>query len=365
MILNNNIDSTIKEKLTKLYGDSSIQQLNKLIQKWTSKSFGLQVFGSGFNYEREKQESELSWIDTIEILQQVILDYCDTSSYLIIFDELDEDYRDFNTQEELYNYTCMMTSLFKAVQDIRSIFDPQGKKIFPVVFLRSDIYARLNDSDKNKWYESIIDLEWDSKKIQNMLAHRLSIASNISDMDFNEIWLEFFSKNPVSMGHRQSRKLDIFSYIKRSTEMRPRDFVQYVKECVIHAKEVSEKPISPETVKNADDEFSEYLKRETIDELYPIIPEINEILGLISTIRKQQFSFENFETEYKKLIEHSKFPKRDVKTILLALFDAGVLGNEPTMRGQAIFKFSKKSPRFNFNEPMLVHRGLYKALQIF
>lgn len=368
MILNQNIDSSIRNKLIKLYDDNSLKTLDKLISKWTSKSFGVEIFGVGLDYEREKQESELTWIDAIDILQQTIIDYCDSAKYFIIFDELDEDYKDFATEKEFDNYMCMLTSLFKAVQDIRSVFEVTEKNILPVVFLRSDIYTRIKYSDKNKWNESVINLEWDSSEIQRMLAHRLNVVLNNDGNNykgFDDVWYHLFDKDMVEMGNCQARKMDVFTYIERSTEMRPRDYIQYVKECVSLAKERSEYPITPQTVKDADDNFSEYLKGETIDETFAVIPEINEILGLLSTIRKQSFQFSVFEREYNDLVARKVVPKRDVKNILLILFDAGVIGNKPTMRGQSIFRFSKKSPRFNFNETMLVHRGLYKALQIF
>ena len=365
MIQNNSIDTTIQSKLIRLYGDSNKNPLNRLIDKWTSKEFGMQILGSGFNYAGEYIKSDVTWIDTIEILEKVILEYCDSSYYYIVFDELDEDYKDFANEAEANRYKCMLTSLLKAIQDIRSIFDETHKNIFPVVFLRSDIYSQLTDSDKNKWRESVIDLEWDTVQIKQMLAHRLCVALDIPDKNFDDIWYEVFEMNNVKMGNKQSRQMPIYDYIERSTEMRPRDFVQYIKECASLSKERLENFISPQTVKDADESFSEYLKGETIDELFAVIPEINDILGLLSTIRKQSFQLSTFEREYNALITQKNYPKRDVKWILLTLFDAGVIGNQPTMRGQAIFRFSKKSPRFNYNEPMLIHRGLYKALQIF
>lgn len=365
MISNSNIDSEIQAKLIKLYGDSSIKSLDGLISKWTSTEFGMEIMGTGFNYGRKYKNSDTPWIDAIEILEQVILDYCDSSYYYIVFDELDEDYKDFQNEVEESQYKCMLTSLFKVVQDIRSIFDDAQKNIFPVVFLRSDIYVRLTDSDKNKWRESVIDLEWDSIQIKRMLAHRLCVALNIPDVEFDDVWNKVFSNRQVRMGNNKSRQMPIYDYIERSTEMRPRDFVQYVKECVILSKDRAEKYVSPKTVKDADENFSEYLKGETVDELFASIPEINEILGLFSTIRKQCFQFATFKQEYNILVKQKQIPQRDIKWILLTLFDAGVIGNQPTMRGQAIFRFSKKSPRFNFNETMIIHRGLYKALQIF
>lgn len=365
MLGNYNIDSSIRSKLSKLYSDSVEVSLNKLIEKWTSKSFGLEILGVGFNYERERIPEEITWVDSIDILEQVILNYCDDAQYYFLFDELDEDYKEFATQTENRNYMCMLTSLLKAVQQIRSTFDVAQKRIYPIVFLRSDIYSQLKDADKNKWRESLIDLEWNSIKIQGMLAHRLSVAMEQPVESFEAIWEILFSREKVKMGNNQSREMDIFSYIERSTEMRPRDFVQYIKECVELAKEKKEFPISPITVKEADDSFSEYLKGETIDELFPVLPEIDEILGLLSTIRKQSFSALEFEKEYNVLVERNEIPKRNIRTVLLALFDAGVIGNIPSMRGHSIFRFSKTAPRFNFNETMIIHRGLYKALQIF
>lgn len=337
----------------------------QMVPKWTSKEFGAEFFGVGFSYGGDYKESTATWLDAVEILEAVILNHCDFSNYYIIFDELDEDYKDFSNEDEAKKYKCMLTSLFKAVQDIRSTFDFVEKKIFPVVFLRSDIYSQLTDSDKNKWRESIIDLEWDTTRIKQMLAHRLCVAMDVEDEDFDIIWEMVFSKEKVKMGNNGNREMSIYNYIERSTEMRPRDFIQYIKECAAIAKEKQELFISPYTAKDADENFSEYLKGETIDELFAVLPEVDEILGLLSTIRKQSFRFDIFKTHYMDLVEEGKVPKRDVKRVLLYLFEAGVIGNAPTMRGQAIFSFSKKMPRFNFNEPMIIHRGLYKALQIF
>ena len=365
IITNENINPTIREKLQKIYGQSDEKSLTKMLETWTSTEFGLQILGIGLTYGRQKNSNRITWIESIEVLQQIIIDYCDDSEYYIVFDELDEDYKDFKKHEELENYTCMLTSLFKAVQSIREIFDDQGKSIFPVVFLRSDIFARLTDSDKNKWHEGAIELAWDQLQLKNMLAHRLCVAFNHPDTSFESISQKLFGCETVTMGNNQQKSLPIFEYIERSTELRPRDFIQYIKETVSLAKRINEYPIQAKTIKDADDNFSEYLKRETIDELFAILPEINEILGLLSTIRKQRFRFESFNEEYTLLLKQENIPKRDVKQVLLWLFDAGVIGNQPSMKGQTIFSFNKKKPRFNFHELMIVHRGLYKALQIY
>lgn len=368
MITNQGIDAEIRSKLTKLYGDESEKSLNRLLEKWTSCEFGIEVLGVGFNIGGNKEKQSTSWIEQINILENVILSYCGNASYYIIFDELDEDYKSFQSEQEENDYFSMVTSLIKATEDIRGVFDNdrEQKSVFPIVFLRSDIYSRVKHSDKNKWREELIELSWDRAEIQNMLSHRLSVAMNMpEDLSFDVVWKKLFCSTPVRMGNRQQRSLPIYDYIERSTEMRPRDFIQYIKEVVLIANRRKEYPIRSATIKDADESFSEYLRGETIDELFPVIPDVENILGLLSTIRKQSFKLPAFEQVYNQAIENGDIPNGDVRKTLLLLFDAGVIGNQPSMKGHAIFKFSANAPRFNFNEVMIIHRGLYKALQIY
>ena len=102
------------------------------------------------------------------ILEDIILQYGTNSKYYIIFDELDEDYRDFSDDTEKQSYISLLTSLFKAVQDVKSIFFEEDVNIMPVVFLRDDIYMIIKDSDKNKWSDLKIELEWTKEKIKNL-----------------------------------------------------------------------------------------------------------------------------------------------------------------------------------------------------
>lgn len=364
MIKNSSVDEHVKHKLVDIYGNDSLKQLNRMVERWTATKFSAQISMVGLGGEREKTKASLTWVEAIDVLESIIIDYGGDSKYFIVFDELDEDYRDFSSDLEAQNYKDMLTSLFKATQDIRSIFDDNNQKVFPIVFLRSDIYSQIQHSDKNKWRESVINLKWTSESIKKLLAHRLCIASHQKGKNFEEVFYQIFSREMVRMGNKQSREMKIFDYIERSTEMRPRDFIQYIIECVKIALERSTVPITPKIVRGADEEFSLYLKAETLDELYPIIHDVEEIIGLLSIIRKQTFKFDSFAEAYR---EYKKVTVKDQEIIdvLLKFFEAGVIGNQPSMRGKAVFTFDKEMPRFNYKELIRVHRGLYKALQIY
>lgn len=139
MAQNNGLKCEIKEVLSNMYPKDPREVLKKSLKKWTTKEFGLQILSNGFNYGREEFKEEISWQEKVDIFEEIIEKYIDDSFYYILIDELDEDYKAFINNKEREDYFSLLTSLFKAVQDIRSKFKGKGN-IRPVVFLRSDIY---------------------------------------------------------------------------------------------------------------------------------------------------------------------------------------------------------------------------------
>lgn len=365
MIKNSSINAEIVDKLRKIYPDDVHVSLARMVEKWTATDFGLEVFGCGISGRREiKPKQELSWIEKCDVLEDVIKEYVDQSYYYIIIDELDEDYREFESNEERETYLKLLTSLFKAVQDIRTIFKYQSY-IFPIIFLRTDIYTLLKDSDKNKWRSFKVDMDWTEEKIQKMLTHRISVAAETQYSDFTDAWNLLFDPAPVQMGNQNRNRMSKFDFITRSTHLRPRDYIQYLIECANATLSKGQSVISSETVKAVDDLFSDYLRDEIVDEVYSVLPEINEIFEILSQIRKQTFSPTEFVEMYESYVSTARIQDRGAENILRMLFEFSIIGNQPKSHKQAIFKYQTVRARFNFRENIMIHRGLYKALQIY
>ncbi|MBD5540049.1 MAG: hypothetical protein HDR00_02475 [Lachnospiraceae bacterium] len=366
MIGNNNIDSDVVNSLKKIYqGVDSEKKLQRLVQKYTVKEFGIQIAGSGFSVGGDVEGKDITWIDSIDILEDVILQNVDNSKYYIIFDELDEDYKDFKNQEEKENYFDLITGLFKAVQDVKATFSDEKYNIFPVVFLRSDIFNLITYSDKNKWSDSIIRIKWTEEKIKSLITHRLNVVMGTQDIPFQECWKILFGKFEIRVGTRKTKKISTFNYISRSTQNRPRDYIRYFQECSRLALGRHSLIFKPGIIKMADNEFSEYMKSEIVDEIYSVLPEYEEIFAILSQIRKQTFWPTEFASKYDQLVKEAVIPNRDAEKVLKILFDFSVIGNVPSIKNQSIYKYENDSARFNFKERIIIHRGLYKALQIF
>lgn len=372
MAENENIDAMVRKKLSILYPKNDAKQLYRKLSEWTTIGFGVTVLGNGGNLQIERkaptQSESLTWIDKVDILEDIIINHCDGAKYYIVFDELDEDYHSFVNGEEKELYKSLLTSLFKAVQDIKSVFSQTALHVMPVVFLRDDIYALLNDSDKNKWSDLKIELEWTEDKIKKMLTFRISqdLQDEKEKVGFAKMWEKLFDRKKVSYGNSQTKKTDSFEYICRSTQMRPRDFIKYVQSCCEEAITRNEKWISPDTIKHVDRAFSNYLRNEIIDEVYPLLPEINTIFQIISNIRKQTFSYKDFCEEYEKYIKSGTIIEKNLYYVLDTLYNFSVIGNQNRFHpDHCYFKYLHTNMTYNREESIVLHRGLLKALQIF
>jgi len=358
MLKNENINSQVRESLSLSYSTDPITNLPVIISSWTNSDFKIE--------NGAQQPNNLSWIEKVNILENIIQKNLDNSNYYIIFDELDEDYRDIKNIDEFKPYNNLVTSLFKAVQDIKSIFRHSNLKIHPIIFLRDDIYDLIKDADKNKWSDYKIEIDWDENKMKRLLAFRLSkaISSTQEVLNFDKAWEIIFHRSAVQMGDQGKKKMHSFDFIARSTQMRPRDFIKYIQACAEDTF-YNQKPfIYPETIKQVDKAFSNYLKAEIEDEIQALIPDIPQVFQVLSQIRKWNFTIPEFKSAYNNYLKNGTIKETNVDYVMQTLFNFSVIGNQPKQKHIQYFRYKNKEARINFNENIVVHRGLFKALQI-
>jgi hypothetical protein len=363
MLRNPQISSHVRESLSHSYDLDPIAQLPRIVEQWTSNSFQVEPLTEKKVFET----NSIPWINRVNILEDIILAHLDESSYHVIFDELDEDYRDTKNKNEALPYNNLMTSLFKAVQEVRNVFRSRSKKVIPVIFLRDDIYAIIRDPDKNKWSDLKIEVDWDEEKIKKLLAFRISraIDKDMASLPFEIAWDKVFEYAPVPMGDQGAKRMNRFDFITRSTHIRPRDYVKYLQACALETLEQGDKVVTVQTIKRVDKAFSNYLKSEIEDEIQAVIPEIDMMFQIISQIGKQQFRVEEFKRAYESYLRNGTIAEKDVNYVLQNLYDFSVIGNQPRNRKiWPVFRYKNREARLNLTEKLAVHRGLFKALQI-
>lgn len=365
MLRNESLEDDLREKLKQLYDDDT--PLNRRVNRWVGKEFGVSLFGLSLKLSKNTNPIEpADWTQHVDFLEDLLRQHAtDDATYYVLFDELDEDYRDIIGREQYDQYTSLITSLFKAVQDIRSTFQPHGSpRIFPVIFLRDDIYDIIKDADKNKWGDFRVDLNWDANRIKRLIAFRLSRALDPKCREilpFDTVWAKLFGTRKIETGKKR-KQIDTFEFISRSTLFRPRDFVAYLQGCAKHALD-NDEPITPSVVRYVDKAFSNYLRQELQDELFAILPDIANIFDAISQLRKWNFSIPELERAYSQQVDQGFIQEKNAKFVIQVLFLFSAIGNTP-YSGRYVFRYQNREARLNFNERVVVHRGLFKSLQI-
>lgn len=366
MARNEAIDIKVREPLAKLYEPEPIEYLQRSVGKWTATDFSLSILGTGGGTKGSISKNESNWIERTQALEQIVATHIDDSQYLILFDELDEDYRYMTEADRYRSFTDLLTGLFKAVQDIKSVLRTTKARISPIVFLRDDIYDTLEDPDKTKWDDAKIDLEWNVQRLKELLAFRISRTQDATaeaSMSFDNAWRLLVGTLSISFGYQQTKRQPVLQYILKSTHMRPRDVVRYLTECAKAVIEAGE-PISENLVKQADEAFSVYLKRELLDEINGVVPHAAKLFDVISAVRKETFSVKDFTVAYENAVQPDIFKRYDPIWVLKVLFFFSVLGNQPKQSNQTVFRYLNPGAQFNLNESLVVHRGLLKSLQI-
>jgi hypothetical protein len=366
MIENENIAPSARAKLEKIYSNkNALEPLARRITKWTDRKFALKVLGTGFELggTREVEETDTSWIEKVEVLESFILDSIDDSAYFVILDELDEDYAPADRADDRDPYKQLIIGLFKAVMDLRASMPHTG--IRPVVFLRDDIYTELRDSDKTKWTDVSVEMEWNEEKIKRLLAFRVSraIDPNGQIQGFHNVWRKIFDAQTITAGSRKSQRVEVFEWMTRLTHLRPRDFVFYLQICA-SAAEQNHVKIPANIVRQLERTFSNHLRSEVEDEIQGLMPDIHKVLDVLADLRKGQFSYTEFDHMYAAHARRGLVQKRDGEEVLGLLFHFSIVGNQPRQTNTTVFRYRSRFARFNRQEPVIIHRGLLKALQI-
>ncbi|MGH1579138.1 P-loop ATPase, Sll1717 family [Planktotalea sp.] len=366
MATNPRIDPLVGKQLSKAFGSTAEQNLAAIIKRWTVSQINLQVLGTGGGVEFKDTQGDSEWVDRVEMLESIVAKYAKGHSYILAFDELDEDFKDVVKRYNNDQYQQLITSLIKATAEIKSFSMKNGLNVAPIVFLRDDIYGLIKDNDKNKLVDVKLDLVWDKDSIQEMLAYRLSrsIGSKSSEPKFDHVWLKIFAHAKTRYGNKQQRSMNTFDFIARSTHMRPRDFIRYLQVASEHELKNKNTKIQGETLRRVDASFSTYLRDELKDEIESTIPEIESVFDVISHINKQYINVKIFRETFDEM-KPTTGSKLDADTCLRLLFHFSVIGN--TGRGNSpleFFKYKYPNRKLNFGLPIIVHRGLFKALEI-
>ena len=232
---------------------------------------------------------------------------------ILHFDELDQGLTTLDPSRER-----MLIGLVLAAHGVRHDYRSSSAAVNPVVYLRTDLWERLQFSDKNKITQGLaLSLEWDSAALKDLVNERLR-----TKLGGAATW-ESVSTPDLMRGSQPK-----WEHILARTFLRPRDIIQFLNSALDQARPRSDEPLifQNEDIVSARDRYSAYLKKELDDELVPHWGQWDEALKACSAISTLTFDRDKFIEEYgkRKSQENIVVPE----DALRILYDFSVLGYE-------------------------------------
>ena len=158
-----------------------------------------------------------------------------------------------------------------------------------------------------------------------------------------------------------------YSALLDFTRHTPRDFIQLMNHIQDQCPENTEKVSSLCIEKGIKDYSSEYFKQEILDEMAGYLPGpvIEGVFNALSSMRSREFKYDEFK---EKCRYNTKLKDFDLDEVMKVLYECSAIGHIYSYNGgitsRVTFKYRNRSSSFNPEDRIMLHKGLWKALNV-
>ena len=297
---------------------------------------------------------DLQLVHLVAQLKNLINRASTPNNHVLIVDGLD----DILTSRKI-QYQSIAALVFEADR-LNIEFMKTGAMCKIVILCRTDLFEKLPGPNKNKLrQDSAVELDWyhDSRDPQksdlvalaNLRTH-MSLGYEVSLFD------HFF---PSIISHKSAAH-----FLLDHTRHTPRDFIQLLNHLKKYAKS---KPMTKSQILSGIGDYSKnYFMPETRDELVGYHDEV-----MFDRILKTIGSFRDREISYGKLLaactQKLGLDEAILQGVLEDLFNCSAIGNKfGGLDGNPryYFKYRNRNDSISFDDTVVVHMGMWKALNL-
>lgn len=266
----------------------------------------------------------------------------DSPKAYILFDELDSGFDPGDA-----DYVDRVTGILLAVRSLAKTFRDASLKIYPIAFLRSDIFDSLHFGDKNKLIErNVITLQWhdhmekSGASLKEMIDHRIARVLALPSSKNADAWdMAFDDRLMPGTQHK-------FAHITFRTYLRPRDVIKFCNCALDAAKErIGTSGGSPlitnDDMHSARRAYSLYLKQELDDEISASAPDWQDCLTVLRRIGKGKFEADEFQGAFARIRETAAIRLGQIEALRL-MYRYSIIGFQRigrTERGGVLLPF--------------------------
>ncbi|MFH6973622.1 P-loop ATPase, Sll1717 family [Neisseria sp. 23W00296] len=337
------------------FGLLSSSDLKSVAVKSSKKEFKIQIpkileYSTAGSTQGNSYETIFT--DLVSFLKELVINYSTEGGLILIIDGLD----DILTSREV-QYQALSALIFEA-ERLNLLFFSNKKKIHIVILCRTELYEKLPNPNKNKLRKDFgFELNWYQDTDYAEGSNLVKLVNLRAKLSFNkeiDIFKNFF---PDTIKGKPS-----LQYLLEMTRHTPRDFISMMnclKEIETNGK-FTENLIMQGLKRYSIDYFEPEIRDEIVG--YIDIHDYERFYEIISKIKQREFPY----SKLKEISEVSKLTEDNLKKLMNVLYDCGAIGNKWSngTSNRYEFKFRNKNSHFNSTYTVVLHKGLWKALNL-
>ncbi len=309
-------------------------------------------------FEIDNDEGEKKRLDDIynfvEVLKEFVVNISSPNKHFLIIDGLDDILSSRGVQyKSLY-------ALMQEVQNLNGMFSRKGVPFKIIVLCRTDLFDRTPGPNKNKIrIPFAFDLDWyhdPSDPENSMLIRGANLRASNSLGREVDVFKDFLPS--------KVHGTPTIQYLLDMTRHTPRDFFQLLS-CLqkFHKKG---KMKETEVQSGLRDYSLKYFQPEVHDELsgYAEVDDIASFFSSVSAIGKRDFSFPELTSAWNSEVGEGR--ENELALMCKAMFDCSAIGNISSSGRYThySFKYRNRLSSFSQSKGVMLHRGLWKAMNI-
>lgn len=298
--------------------------------------------------------NDMNFFQLVENLKQLVIRFDTDSNHIVIIDGLDDI---LSSREVQYK---SLAALVLEVSRLNALFKEHKVKAKVLLLCRTELFERLPGPNKNKIrQDSAVELDWyhDTRDPRNSkLVGIAELRAKIAGSTSTSIFDTFFPA--------QIEGKNVLSFLLDMTRHTPRDFLQLLSHI---QKFDSNGKISVANILSGLRDYSiNYFLPEIRDELvgYVTPEDIDNTIRILSKLRKRDF----YISEVRAIVSaNAKYQHMDIEHIFETLFECSAIGNisnRPTGTTFFSFKYRNRNSSLDIDDRIILHRGLWKALNL-
>jgi hypothetical protein len=278
----------------------------------------------------------------------------------LAFDRIDEAWN----KSDVDLMKKVIAGLVSAADSVTSKYEGN---IRPIIFLREDIFEVLPLNDLNKLREDCGSLlKWNKDSLFELILKRVNYFGKLKGIPVYTDVDTLFDKTEMRQRTKPS------NYLLKRSMMRPRDLICLLEKTIktVHEKvhdpfidttEEIEK-LQAEAIYDAEPDYSDWLKKELIDEWAVQYPTINMLLDAIQTNGMTNITKSELNESIQKGGENPT--DGDLMKYLRFLFDNSIIGFRVGDSNIWKYKCFHPSQGFVESDDYKIHDGLIRVLNL-